>query len=257
MLQLMKALSIQWPEVENFGKKIVDRIVKLTDGVRTFSATRRGRIAADQAPENQSTMGRTSDAKEKLLDVAFQMIWNNSYGGVSLDQICERAKVNKGSFHYYFGTKADLAVAAYEEHWKQKQPELDRLFSAQIPPLERLAKWCDWVYRSQKEKCEKYGHVCGCAYSSIGSELATQDDKVRLKVEELITRGMKYIESALADAMREGAVSITDPKAAAQQVYSYVMGTVLQAKIRNDVEVLRNIEPTVMAIIRAKETVTA
>ena len=37
-------------------------------------------------------MGRTSDAKEKLLDVAFQLIWDNSYGGVSVDQICERAK---------------------------------------------------------------------------------------------------------------------------------------------------------------------
>ena len=41
-------------------------------------------------------MGRTSDAKEKLLGVAFQLIWDNSYGGVSVDQICERANVNAG-----------------------------------------------------------------------------------------------------------------------------------------------------------------
>ncbi len=202
-------------------------------------------------------MGRTSDAKEKLLDVAFQLIWDNSYGGVSVDQICERAKVNKGSFYYYFGSKADLAVAAYDEHWKQKQPEMDRLFSAQVPPLERLSKWCDYIYESQKEKADKYGHVCGCPYSSIGVEVATQDDKIRLKVEGLITRGTKYVESALADAIREGAVSITDSKAAAQQVYSYVLGAVLQAKIQNDVEVLKNLEPTIMAIIGAKRVVTA
>ena len=202
-------------------------------------------------------MGRTSDAKEKLLDVAFQLIWDNSYGGVSVDQICERAKVNKGSFYYYFGSKADLAVAAYDEHWKQKQPEMDRLFSAQVPPLERLSKWCDYIYESQKEKADKYGHVCGCPYSSIGVEVATQDDKIRLKVEGLITRGTKYVESALADALREGAVSITDSKAAAQQVYSYVLGAVLQAKIQNDVEVLKNLEPTIMAIIGAKRVVTA
>jgi len=202
-------------------------------------------------------MGRTSDAKEKLLDVAFQLIWDNSYGGVSVDQICERANVNKGSFYYYFRTKADLAIGAYDEHWKQKQPEMDRLFSAQVPPLERLSKWCDHIYESQKEKSEKYGHVCGCPYSSIGVEVATQDDRIRLKVEELITRGTKYVESALADAKREGAVSIADPKAAAQQVYSYVLGAVLQAKIQNDVEVLRSIEPTIMAIVGAKAAVTA
>ena len=202
-------------------------------------------------------MGRTSDAKEKLLAVAFQLIWDNSYGGVSVDQICERANVNKGSFYYYFGSKADLAIAAYDEHWKQKQPEMDRLFSAQVPPLERLSKWCDYIYESQKEKADKYGHVCGCPYSSIGVEVATQDDKIRLKVEGLITRGTKYVESALADALREGAVSITDSKAAAQQVYSYVLGAVLQAKIQNDVEVLKNLEPTIMAIIGAKRVVTA
>jgi TetR/AcrR family transcriptional repressor of nem operon len=217
-------------------------------------------VPVDNSPtkqRNEDNMGRTSDAKEKLLDVAFELIWDNSYGGVSVDQICERAGVNKGSFYHFFGTKADLAVAAYQEHWRQKQPEMDRLFSAQSPPLERLSKWCDFVYTSQKEKSLKYGHVCGCPYSSIGAELATQDDKIRLKVEELMERGTKYVESAIADAKREGTVTASDPKAAARQVYSYVLGTVLSAKIQNNVEVLKNIEPTVMAIIGAKSAVAA
>jgi TetR/AcrR family transcriptional repressor of nem operon len=207
--------------------------------------------------ESEEFMGRTSDAKEKLLDVAFELLWDNSYGGVSVDQICERAGVNKGSFYHFFGTKADLAVATYEEHWKQKQPEMDRLFSAQVPPLERLSKWCTFVYESQKAKSEKYGRVCGCPYSSIGAEIATQDDKIRLKVEQLMERSVKYVESAIADAKREGAVTAIDPKTAAQQVYSYVLGTVLSAKIQNDVEVLKNIEPVVMAIIGAKVAVAA
>lgn len=197
-------------------------------------------------------MGRTSDAKEKLLDVAFQLIWDNSYGGVSVDQICERADVNKGSFYYFFDSKADLAIAAYEDHWKQKQPEMDRIFSAQIPPLERLTKWCDYVYQAQKERFNKYGHVCGCPYASIGVEVATQDDKIRAKVEELITRGVKYLEGAIAEAQREGSVPPGDARQLAQQVNSYVLGTVLRAKIQNDVEVLRNLTPTVMAIIGVK-----
>jgi len=207
--------------------------------------------------ESEVNMGRTSDAKEKLVDVAFELLWDNSYGGVSVDQICERAGVNKGSFYHFFGTKADLAVSAYQEHWRQKQPEMDRLFSAQVPPLERLSKWCTFVYESQKQKSEKYGHVCGCPYSSIGAEIATQDDKIRVKVEELMERGTKYVESAISDAKREGMVMVTDPKAAARQVYSYVLGTVLSAKIQNNVEVLKNIEPTVMAIIGAKSAVAA
>lgn len=202
-------------------------------------------------------MGRKSDAKEKLLDVAFELIWDSSYGGVSVDQICERAGVNKGSFYYYFGSKSELAVAAYEEHWKQKQPEMDRMFSAQVSPLERLSRWCEYIYKWQKAKSEKYGHVCGCPYSSIGAEIATQDDKIRVAAEALMERGTKYLRSALADAIREGSVAITDPADAAKQLNSYVLGTILQAKVHNDVEMLKNLEPTVLAIIRAKAVVAA
>ena len=146
----------------------------------------------------------------------------------------------------------DLAIAAYDEHWKQKQPEMDRIFSAQIPPLERLTKWCEYVYEGQKEKSKKYGHVCGCPYASIGVEVATQDDKIRAKVEELMARGGKYVENAIAEAQREGSLAAGDAKPLAQQVCSYVLGTVLRAKIQNDVEALCDLAPTVMAIIGAK-----
>jgi len=200
-------------------------------------------------------MGRTSDAKERLLEVAFRLIWDSSYGSVSVDQICERAKVNKGSFYHFYGSKADLAVAAYEEQWRQKQPEMDRLFSAQVSPLQRLSGWCNYVYEVQKRKAAEYGHVCGCPYGSIGCEVATQDDKIRVKAEEIMGRSLKYLESAIADAKREGSVSM-EPKLAAQNIFSLVMGTLLQAKVQNNVELLRDLEPTVMAIIGAKTAVT-
>lgn len=202
-------------------------------------------------------MGRTSDAKERLLDVAFQLIWDNSYGSVSVDQICERASVNKGSFYHFYGTKADLAVAAYEDHWKQKKPEMDRLFSAQIPPLERLSGWCGYVYEVQKRRAAEHGHVCGCPYGSIGGEVATQDDKIRIKSEEILERSAKYIESAIADAQREGLVVVDDPKRAAKNIFAFIVGALLQAKIHNDVEMLRDLEQPVFAIIGAKTAVAA
>ena len=200
-------------------------------------------------------MGRTSDAKDKLLQVAFDLIWDNSYGAVSIDQICQKADVNKGSFYHFFRTKADLAIAAYEVHWRQKQPEMDRIFSPQVPPLERLSRWCDYIYQTQKVKAEKYGHICGCPYASVGVELATQDEKVRRKTEELIERNTKYVESAIAEAQREELVCVNDPRTAAQQVYSYALGLLLQAKIRNDLKVLRHLAPTIMTMLGAKEVV--
>jgi AcrR family transcriptional regulator len=79
------------------------------------------------------------DTKQKLLDTAMQLIWEQSYGSVSVDHICERAGAKKGSFYHFFPSKSDLAVAAIDGHWQKLRPDLDRIFSSQTAPLERLA----------------------------------------------------------------------------------------------------------------------
>jgi len=194
-------------------------------------------------------MAKPCDTKGKLLQVAFDLIWNQSYGSVSVDHICERARVNKGSFYHFFASKSDLAIEAYEEHWREKQPELDRIFSPQIPPLARLGLWCEYIRERQKQKADKYGHVCGCPYASLGAELATQDEKIRTKTQELVDRNIRYIESALMDAKLQGLAAIDNPRSAARRVHSIVLGMLLHAKIHNDLEVLQDLEPTVMEVV--------
>lgn len=198
-------------------------------------------------------MGKPSDTREKLLQVAFDLIWNQSYGSVSVDQICERARVNKGSFYHFFNSKSELAVEAYEENWREKQPELDRIFSPQLPPLERLARWCQYICNRQKQKAEKYGHVCGCPYASLGTELATQDEKIRAKSQEIMDRTIRYVESALRDAIREGLISIDNAGAGAKRAYTAVLGLLLYAKVHNDLGALQELEPTIMGMIGARQ----
>src|SRR5580700_9783537 len=124
-------------------------------------------------------MGRTSDAKERLLRVAFDLIWQQSYGSVSVEDICDRAKVKKGSFYYFFPSKSDLAVAAYEEHWQQGRPNYDRMFSPLVPPLERIENYCKFIIERQREMYEKSGRVLGCPFAAAAAELSTQDEKIR------------------------------------------------------------------------------
>lgn len=197
-------------------------------------------------------MGRTSDARQKLLSVAFDLIHEHSYGAVGVEQICRRAGVNKGSFYYFFKTKADLVVAAYEEHWRLKEQDYDRIFAPHHPPLRRLELWCDYVRKVQKQRHEKYQQVCGCPYTSIGSELATQDKKVRLKTRDLIDRHVRYLTGTIADAMLTGAASPGDAEVKAQLVHSFVVGLLLRAKIYNDLKMLAHLDEAVLALIRAR-----
>ena len=99
---------------------------------------------------------------------------------------------------------------------RRKRPTMDRIFSPQVPPLERIHDLCQYMYEVQKEKAEKYGHVCGCPYASVGSEIATLDEKMRAKSERLMDAGRKYCRKQLAllDAIREGSITVKDPVAA-------------------------------------------
>ncbi len=197
-------------------------------------------------------MGRTSDAKTKLLSVAFDLIHEHSYGTVSVDQICRRAGVNKGSFYYFFKTKSDLVVAAYEENWRLKEPNYERIFSAQNPPLKRLSLWCDYVRDVQRQRYQKYQHVCGCPYASVGGELATQDKKIRLKAKDLVGRHVRYLTSAIADAMLAGEANPGDAGVKAQLAHACVIGLLLRAKIYNDLKILRLADEAVFALIGAR-----
>lgn len=179
------------------------------------------------------------ETKCKLLRVAMQLIWENSYGSVSVDDICKRAEVKKGSFYHFFPSKSDLAVAAMEADWQQKRVLLDQGFSPQIPPLERIESFCDGALKAQSEKSQECGKVCGCPTIALSSELSTQDENIRLKLVEIMDRYVRYLESAIADAAREGLVETADPHALAIQLLSYFQGLLVQAKVRNDVTPLR------------------
>jgi TetR/AcrR family transcriptional repressor of nem operon len=216
-----------------------------------FYSARRGSVW----PDLYNVMGRTSDAKERLLGVAFDLIWDQSYGSVSVDHICHRAEVNKGSFYHFFPSKSDLTMAAYEEHWREKQPDLDRIFSPQIPPLTRLTLWCQDICNRQKIRAEKHGHVCGCPYVSLGAELATQDEKIRGKAEELVDRTLRYLESALEEAKLRGLVTIDDTRITARRVHAMVVGMLLHAKIRNQLSGLTDLESAIMDMIGATVSV--
>jgi TetR/AcrR family transcriptional regulator, transcriptional repressor for nem operon len=197
-------------------------------------------------------MGRVSDAKEKLLAVAFDLIHESSYGSVSVDHICRRAKVNKGSFYYFFKSKTDLVVAAYEERWRSKEADYERIFANEHEPLKRLELWCEYIRATQKQREKKYGHVCGCPYVSVGGELATRDKKVRAKAQELIERHVKYLVGTIGDAMLAGVAEADDAEVKAELVHAFVIGLLLRAKIYNDLKILRNLEDGVFALIGAK-----
>jgi TetR/AcrR family transcriptional repressor of nem operon len=198
-------------------------------------------------------MGRVSDAKERLMEAVRELIWTGSYGSTTIDQICEKAGVKKGSFYYFFDSKADLAVAAIDEDWQHRRPDLDSLFSATISPLERLRNYCDFGYRFQAEIKAKCGCVLGCPLFTLGSEVSTQEDRLRKKIQEILDYKRKYLESAIREAHAAGLINAPDAAAKARMLFVYYEGLLTQARIQNDLAVLREAVRGTFELLGAKE----
>jgi len=191
------------------------------------------------AGKSEKHMGRVSDAKERLMKAVSELVWTGSYGSTTIDQICDKAGVKKGSFYYFFDSKADVAVAAVDEDWQGRRPELDAIFSPTVPPLERLRRYCEFGYRFQTELLSKYGCVLGCPLFSVGAEVSTQEDGLQKKIQEILEYKRRYLESAIRDAHAAGLINAPDPAAKSRILFAYYQGLQTQARIQNKLEVLK------------------
>jgi TetR/AcrR family transcriptional repressor of nem operon len=180
--------------------------------------------------------------RKQLLTSALSLVWEQSYGAVSVEDICQEAHANKGSFYHFFPSKTDLTIAAVEEHWRNVQPLLDGVFSAQFEPLERLRRFCDWVYERQHEKALATGRVCGCPFISLASEVSTQQEELRRKLQQILNCYVRYFASTLREAASEGSLEVRDFQGRARELYGYVIGVLVQARIQNDLEIVRQMK---------------
>jgi len=197
-------------------------------------------------------MPRVSDMKERLLDAAMDLIWENSYGATSVDAICDRAGAKKGSFYYFFKSKSELAAAALEDCWNKKRAEMDSIFSPTVPPLERFDRYFDFVHDRLAEVQKKCGSILGCPFISVGSEVSTQDQIVRETIDRIMDRKVNYFVSAVRDAAAEGLIDAPDPVAKARALFSCYQGMMAQARIQNDIELLRGFKEVAMEVLGVK-----
>lgn len=196
-------------------------------------------------------MARPSQAKENLIKAAYDLIWENSYGSTSVDDICARAEVRKGSFYHFFESKAHLTIATIDAAWAMRLPELNEIFSPLTPPLERFGRYASAILAYQLERCALTGHVCGCPLSSLGSEMGTRDEPIRVKVAEIFDHHLRFYESAIRDAAREGLVDGSDAGFKAQTLQTYIQGAFTQARILNDLAPIRHLARAMLSILGA------
>ena len=186
-------------------------------------------------------MARVTDTKEKLLEAALQLVWKESVGSASVDDICKKAGVRKGSFYHFFKSKSDLVIAALETHWEESRGEFDRIFSPSVPPVERLRGFFDFMVRRQAWKAEQAGRVLGCPYASVAISCSSEEQQIRQHVEQIFATFKKYFESALRDGKADGSIPVKDVPMTVETVFDLIEGAMSAARIQNSLKPIQNV----------------
>ncbi|HEX5314164.1 MAG TPA: TetR/AcrR family transcriptional regulator [Gammaproteobacteria bacterium] len=188
---------------------------------------------------------------------ATELTWQKGYNAVTVDAICERAGVKKGSFYHFFESKAALALAAMENAWQTRsRPNLDAAFSAGNPPLERLKRFFDALYQVQVDEMSREGRVLGCPFFSLGMESGGLEPEVWEASRGYVKRKRRYLESAIRDAQAEGLVDIPSVEEAAEGVHSLLEGALARSRVQNDPAPLRELYGQALCLLGVRHPVT-
>lgn len=198
-------------------------------------------------------MGRTSDARERLLRAASDLLWEKNYHAVTVEDVCARARVNRGSFYYFFASKSALIAATLQYLWDTVgSVAFDACFSPAIAPFQRLTNFLEWVQCFQLAKSDELGRAPGSPIFSLGCELGPEEPVVSAKVREIQSAQLHYFTAAIRDAIAENAIEPCEPHLQALCLSAMMEGIVSNARIMNDVDCLKALTRLPATILRVR-----
>jgi TetR/AcrR family transcriptional repressor of nem operon len=197
-------------------------------------------------------MGRTSDARDKILDAAQALIGLRGYSALGVAEICKAAGVPKGSFYYFFESKEVLALAVIDEHWVVQRLDWERIMRSNTQPLQRLRQLFEETQAGQRAGQQSCGTVSGCLFGNLSLELSNQTEPIRERLQEIFDKQVEMVDQVISEAQQQGDVSVADTHEAARSVVAQLEGQVLFAKLYNSPQRLGTLWSNCLALLDAR-----
>lgn len=194
-------------------------------------------------------MAHNTDTQQRILDSARELIYSRSYADVGVAAICEHAGVKKGSFYHFFPSKRDLTLSMLDAAYADiKENLVVKAFAEDIPPMARLDRFGQLASEFQQQMHQSTGLVFGCPFGNLSNELATQDEIIRIRIEQIFTNLQVAIRKVLREAVDAGDINNINVEVTAQAMLAYFEGVLLLAKNQNSTEILTQLMPAMSQI---------
>jgi TetR/AcrR family transcriptional repressor of nem operon len=175
-----------------------------------------------------------NDTRARLLAVGTEVLSEKGFVSTGLEEILDKSGVPKGSFYYYFDSKAAFGLAVienYERIWARKLTRL--LDDASVPPLERIHNYISEGVRG----LEKFTFRRGCLIGNIGQEMNVLDEKFRQKILCVFSSWAGCIARCLNEAKERGDLPADFDVDRTSRFFWFAWeGAILQAKLELSID---------------------
>lgn len=182
----------------------------------------------------------TPDVRQHILDAAHPLLLRKGFTGVGLAEVLAAAKVPKGSFYHYFGSKEAFGEAVLEAYFTDYLGRVDTLLT-QAPgtSAQRLIGYFrDWLDSQTGEEAQSR-----CFVVKLGAEVCDLSESMRAA----LARGTRGVTDRLARCIEAGRADGSlpawphpqgdaqdDAQGTAVALYQRWLGASLLAKISRD-----------------------
>jgi TetR/AcrR family transcriptional regulator, transcriptional repressor for nem operon len=175
--------------------------------------------------------------KEALLDAGLAIILEKGYHHTGIQEVLQAAGVPKGSFYYYFPSKAAFGLEVIAHFAAAYMQRLEQyLGNTTQSPLTRLRRHLEQTLAG----FERRGCRGGCLIGNLSQELADQSDLFGARLEAVLTSWRERYVRLFREAQAVGELRADlDPQHVADFYLNSFEGAVLRAKVSKSPEPLR------------------
>ncbi len=176
-----------------------------------------------------TTAQHTPPTKARLLDAAERLMLAKGFVATTVDEICEAAKLTKGSFFHYFETKEQLGKELLERFCQSAR---DRMRAAAVDddPLARVYAQIDGAIKMSRECADQ-----SCLLGTFAQELSDTHPDIRSLCADAFGQWADALRKDLdAAKARHAPKSSIDSKGLADHFIAILEGSKILAKAKRD-----------------------
>ena len=177
-------------------------------------------------------------AKEVLLSVAQTLMLTKGYEATSVDEICQKAKLTKGSFFHYFKSKEDLAKTLLERFCCSSFTAMENCCQecTANDPLARVYAHIDFAIQRVKGSMADQG----CLLGVLAQEMSETHPEIRSLCQKGFEEWAKIFKKDLIAAKTKYAPRADFAvESLAEYFIAVIEGSLILAKVKRDKKVIQ------------------